>query len=78
VIRIKQGQVDSIAHQLLDAIAHQLLDAIAHQLLDAGAHLDMVDKEGRTAADIWLLVQNQHRRRKCRLVCDRNDLPECP
>jgi len=71
-------------HVLASVIHDQqeTVDSIAHQLLDAGAHLDMVDKEGRTAADIWLLVRNRKEKRpafwnrKSRRIWDRHDLPD--
>ncbi len=44
---------------------------------NCGAHPYMVDDEGRTAADIWLLIRNQGpRRQEDHRVWDRNDLPD--
>ncbi len=39
----------------------QLFDPIAHLLLDFGAHLDRVNKNGKTAADVWIETKKRSR-----------------
>lgn len=43
-------------------------DAIARLMLELGAHLDMVDVEGRTAADLWKIRSNRFNKRRRKLV----------
>ena len=53
------------------------IDHVGNLLVEKGAHPYMVDEEGRTAADIWLLLRNQGpRRQEDHRVWDRNDLPD--
>ena len=53
------------------------IDHLGNLLVENGAHPYMVDEEGRTAADIWLLLRNQGpRRQEDHRVWDRNDLPD--
>jgi len=45
---------DGVLHMLALEPESENRDATAHLLLELGAHLDMVNKDGKTAADLWL------------------------
>jgi len=44
----------------------EFTDSIARVLLDAGAHLDRTNKEGMTAADVWMDKREQENKRRRR------------
>jgi len=44
----------------------EFTDSIARVLLDAGAHLDRINKEGSTAADIWMEERERGNKRRGR------------
>jgi len=58
------------------AADQERINLLGNLLVEKGAHPYMVDEEGRTAADIWLLVRNQGPQQENHRELDRNDLPD--
>ena len=58
------------------AADQERINLLGNLLVEKGAHPYMVDEEGRTAADIWLLVRNQGPQQENHRVWNRNDLPD--
>jgi len=56
VINVGDGPLHLLARWSEDT---ETRDAIARVLLESGAHLDMVNKEGMTAADLWLKINKE-------------------
>ena len=74
--------VDSAGNGPLHILAKsngEFTESIARVLLDAGAHLDRANKEGSTAADIWMEErerENKRRRREDQQPGEWLDLPD--
>jgi len=52
-LNVRDNFGDGVLHHLAENPASKTRDETAQLLVDLGAHLDMVNKDGMTAADVW-------------------------
>jgi len=60
---------NGVLHLLSTQPSSKIIDATAHLLVELGAHLDMANKEGMTAADLWFQANTPEKK-------DVMDLPD--